>query len=127
VKYFFDNCICYKYAAMLRAIDVDVIALRDQFQQDISDTDLLSQLKGSGYVFVTADRRQARRRQEARAIIDAGLTAVFFEPFWSKMKLWPAAAWLVAKWEAIDSFSRNAKTGTCAEFNHNGKFALFQP
>jgi len=127
VKYFLDNCICYKYAGMLRAIDVEIVALREHFPENIADVELLAKLKDSGYVFITADRRQQTRRQEARAIVDAGLTAVFFGPFWSKMKMWPAAAWLVNKWDAIDSFARNAKVGTCAEFNHNGKFSLFQP
>jgi hypothetical protein len=112
---------------MLRALDVDVIALRDEFPENISDIELLGRLKDTGYVFITADRRQQTRRQEARAIVDAGLTAIFFGPFWSKMRMWPAAAWLVNKWDAIDSFARNAKVGTCAEFNHNGKFSLFQP
>jgi len=64
---------------------------------------------------------------QATLAAGAGLTAVFFGPFWSKMKMWPAAAWIVNKWDAIDSFARNAKVGACAEFNHNGKFSLFQP
>ena len=44
MKYFFDNCICPKYAQMLRALDVDVTALRELFPQDIKDVDLLSEL-----------------------------------------------------------------------------------
>ena len=76
MKYLFDNCISYRYAKMLSALDVDVIALRDQFLQDIKDVDLFAELKDSHRVFVSCDRNQRTSEREALAIRDAGLTSL---------------------------------------------------
>ena len=40
MKYLLDNNISYRYAAMLRALDLDIEALRERFPQDIRDVDL---------------------------------------------------------------------------------------
>jgi hypothetical protein len=121
VKYFFDNPISAKYAHMLAALEVDAVALRDEFPADMDDVTLLGKPRGREVVFVTADRRIRRRQSEARALRECGVTALFFGPFWAKMGFWQQAAWLVAKWPLLDGFARGAARGTCAEVKQNGK------
>jgi hypothetical protein len=125
VKYFFDNCISYRYALMLRALDVDAVALKEQFSEDIKDLALFPRLRGTGVVFITSDTSQSTRLQEARALREAGVTALFLGPFWGKMTFWPQAIWIVSKWERLDGFARNVTPGTCAEIRQNGAALVF--
>jgi hypothetical protein len=125
VKYFFDNCISYRFADMLSALGVDAVALRSQFSPDIEDVDFLAQLTGTGMVLMTADISQATRVQEARALKEAGVTTLFLGPFWSKLKFWDQAVWLVRRWPRIDGFASNVTKGTCAEIKQNGTALVF--
>jgi PIN like domain len=125
VKYFFDNSISYRYANMLKALDVDVVALRELFSQSIKDPDLFRKLHGSDVVYVAADRKQTTRIAEARALKDAGITALFMGPFWDRMVLWQQATWLISRWPIIDGFAAGVAKGTCAELRQSGKAMVF--
>jgi len=121
VKYFFDNCISFRFARMLAALDIEATALRDRYPQNISDIALFEKLRESEEVFVTSDRSQLTRIQEARALKEAGVTAIFFGPYWSKMDQWQQAKWIITRREIIDGFVRGVTRGTCAEIKQNGK------
>jgi hypothetical protein len=126
--YFFDNCISYRYAEMLRALEVETIALRERFPENFSDVDLFAALGGIPHlVFITCDTSQSTRRQEARALQEARITALFLGPFWGKMLFWPQAVWLVTKWQRIDGFASNVTPGTCADIKQNGAAMVFPP
>ena len=125
MKYFFDNCLSYRYVDMLRALDVDAVALRFQFSESIKDVELFERIKGSDSVFVSCDQRQTTRELEAKGLKECGLTAIYFGPFWSKMTFWPQAAWLVHNWPKIDGFASNVVQGTFAEIKRNGKAMVF--
>jgi hypothetical protein len=125
VNYFFDNCISFRFARMLSALDVDAVALRDEFEQGIDDPELFARLAGRELVFVTTDRHQTTRRQEAEALKDCGVPAIFFGPFWARMQFWDQAAWLVTKWPEIDAFCASVAAGTCAEVKQNGTFMVY--
>ena len=43
MKYFFDNNISFRYTNMLKALDVDAVALREEFSQSIQDPELFAQ------------------------------------------------------------------------------------
>jgi len=120
LTYFFDNCLSYKFANMLKALDVDAIALRERYAENISDVDLFTALRGSGVVFITADASQTTRIQEATALREAGITALFLGKFWSKMTFWNQAIWTIRKWDRIEGFAANVTTGICAEIKQNG-------
>ena len=92
MKYIFDNCISFRYAAMLSALNEDVVALRDLCDVDISDVELFAFLKDKGRVFVTIDDRQKTRHRESRALREAGLTALWLGPFWDRKKFWDQCA-----------------------------------
>jgi hypothetical protein len=121
VKYFFDNCISYRYAEMLEALGVEAVALREQFSEHIQDPALFESLKGTGVVFVSSDTSQTTRSHEARALREAGITAIFFGPFWGKMQFWDQAVWLMRRWPLIDGFCCGVDLGTCAEIKQNGR------
>lgn len=126
MKYFFDNCISPKLAEMLRALGEDVTALKDQYPPDIDDVSLFKNLKGQQLVFVSTDIKQLTRSSEARALKQAGNTALYFGPFFLKKKFWEQAAWIVQQWKTIDGFARGAETGTCAEIKHNGRASIYR-
>lgn len=110
---------------MLRALGEDVVALRDAFPQDIDDISLFSQLRGPNLVFVSTDTSQMTREQEARALRQARITALFLGPFFSKMQLWPKAVWLITKWPKLRQFAESVNQGSCAEIKQNGAGAFF--
>lgn len=109
---------------MLAALErFEAVALRDKYPDeiDIDDITRFSRLKGSGYVFVTCDGRQTTREQEAQGLKEAGLTAIWFGPFWSKKGFWDQARWIINRWEKIDGYVKGVSTGTCSEVKENGK------
>ena len=106
---------------MLSALGVDAVALRDEFPEDTKDVPLFQALSGRDLVFVSEDRSQLTRIAEARELKKAGITAIYFEPFWNKLQLWPQAAWLVKHWPPIDSFASIVERGTCASVKARGK------
>ena len=125
MKYFFDNCISYRYVDMLKALDVDAIALRSQFAESIKDVDLFEQLRGSASVFISCDLSQRSSHLEAKALKESGVTALYFGPFWQKMSFWEQAAWLVAHWVRIDNLASGVVQGSFAEIKRNGKATFF--
>jgi len=122
VKYFFDNNISPRYAAMLRALDVDVTALRELFPPDIKDIDFLSQL--TECILITGDQRLLTRKVEAAALRQSGISALFLARFWTKMTFWDQARWLVTRWPDIDRFASHTSMGAYAEVQQGGAIRL---
>lgn len=125
MKYFFDNCISYKLANMLAAIDVEATSLREHFAESIKDVALFEKLTGSDAVFVSCDLSQTTRTLEAKALKKCGVTAIYFGPFWGKLLFWQQAVWLIGKWPRIDGFASGIAPGTFAEIKQNGKAVPF--
>jgi len=127
VTYFFDNCISYRFAGMLAALDVDAVALRHQFSESIRDVALFEGLSGSDVVFVSCDFSQTTKDEELQALRRCGITAIYFGPFFGKLKFWPQAVWLVQRWPKIDGFAGGVAPGTFAEIKQNGRAMPFLP
>ncbi len=106
---------------MLDALGVEVVALRDELEENTPDIEILEKLQERDVVFVTADRHQLTRQHEAMALKQSNVTAIFFGPFWANMKFWQQAAWLVNRWERIEGFLDGVEAGTIAEIRQNGK------
>ena len=126
MKYFFDNSISYRFAEMLRALGVDAVALRHEHPEDTKDVSLFDHLRGRNMVFITTDRHQLTREHEARALKQAGVTSLFFGPFFQRKRFWDQAIWIVSRWPLIDGFANGVAPGTCAEIKHNGKALVYQ-
>jgi hypothetical protein len=124
VRYFLDNCLSHRYAAMLRALNVDIVALREELTPDTPDVRVFQHLATSDRVFITADRRQLVRVAEATELRSAGISAIYFSKFWGTYDLWGQAAWLVSRWPLIDQTQSGLAKGSVVELKHNGKSLL---
>lgn len=106
-------------------MEVDAVHLRDVFPANIDDVEFLPALKGNYDVYITYDHRQRTRLAEARAIKEAGVTALWLGPFWGKKIDWEQAKWLISRWPSIHAFASSVVPGTCAEIKENGKVRVF--
>lgn len=106
---------------MLRALDVEAVALREQFPESTDDIVFIEQLSQKEVVYLTADRKIKTRQIEAQTLKLARVTSLFPGPFWSKKNFWQQAAWLIAKWPSIEGFVESVTRGTTAEIKQNGK------
>ncbi|MFT5326790.1 MAG: hypothetical protein ACI8P0_004673 [Planctomycetaceae bacterium] len=125
MTFFFDNNISFRYADMLKALDVNVVALREVFPQNIKDDELLKKLASSHYVFVSGDRAMRTSTIEAPILKAARITSLYFAPFWGKLQKWDQAAWLIRRWPTIENFTQGAERGTCATVQQNGRSVPF--
>jgi hypothetical protein len=128
VKYFFDNDISPRFATMLRALDVDIVALRELYTADTKDPQFLGELKRKHGVdvFISNDTSQRTNPVEAKLLIESGVTSLYFNPFWSKKKFWDQAKWLITRWEKIEGFVRGATAGTCADLQESGRSRIYR-
>ena len=92
----------------------------------MKDVPLFEALRGSGIVFVSNDASQLTREREARALKEAGVTALYIGPFWGSMTFWDQATWLLRRWQKIDEFANAMPLGTCAEIKQNGKAMIIK-
>lgn len=124
---FFDNCISYRFAAMLTALGIDAVALRHHFSESTRDVVLFESLVGRDVAFVSCDYSQTTSADERDALKLCGITAIYFDPFFGKLRFWSQAAWLVRSWPAIDGFASGVARGTFAEVKQNGRAMPFTP
>lgn len=110
---------------MLDALGVKAVALRDEYPADTTDIRLFEELGGRNVVFISTDTSQMSREHEARALKEAGNTALYFGPFFQRMQFWDQAVWLLKRWKTIDGFVKGVAPGTCAEIKQNGKATVY--
>ena len=110
---------------MLKALDVDVVALREIFSPDTKDHELLKKLSNSDYIFVSGDRAMRTSAIEAPILKAAKITSLYFGPFWGKLQMWDQATWLIRRWQTIENFVQGAERGTCATVKQNGRSVPF--
>ncbi len=125
MRYLFDNCISFRFANMLAALEVEAVALRESFDESVEDTVFLASIKGKHDVYITYDHKQKSRRSESLAIKEAGVTALWLGPFWGKKTFWDQAKWIITGWEKVDAFAGSVVPGTCAEIRENGRAMVF--
>jgi PIN domain-containing protein len=126
VTYLFDNDLSFRFAHMLAALGVDVLAVRDvgDLGEGTFDIKILQWLEGRDRLFVTADKHIRSRPAETGALKETGVTALFIERFWAKLDFWQQAAWLVGRWPQIGQFASSASTGTCATIQQRDRIRL---
>jgi len=112
---------------MLRALDVEAIALQDKYPGNTDDSVFLADLKNGAFdVFISNNTEQRRIPHERRLLKESGIISLYFNPFWSKMLLWEQATWIVTKWPKIEGFCEGTAKGTCADLQANGTARYFQ-
>jgi PIN domain-containing protein len=126
VTYLFDNNLSFRFAYMLQALGVDVVAVRDvpTLGESSKDPEILAWLEGRECIFLTGDQRIRTRPLEVAALRQHHFTALFKDRFWAKLTFWPQAAWLVAHWPQIEQFSMDALPGACAVLQQRGRIRL---
>lgn len=124
MRFFFDNNFSIRLVRMLQALDVDAVALRDCFPQSIDDEDYLPRLANTGFILVTCDRHIRTRKAQARALRQAGVAALFFNPFFQKKDRWGQAYWLVKNWPRIEEHARRLSSGGYAQVPERGPIRL---
>jgi PIN domain-containing protein len=98
--YFLDNCISYRYAAMLHALEMgEVTSLRQHYPENTKDPVWLPDLGKKGWTLISVDHAQRKTPAERKAIVASGamafylaksfLSLVFEEQAWRLVKLWP--------------------------------------
>ena len=127
MKYFVDNDISPRFAKMLVSLGVEIVALRDCIPSDTQDCDFLADLKKvhGADVFISNNTAQRTNPIESRLLKQSGVTSLYFMPFWSKLKFWPQAQWLLNHWEMLDGFAAGAAAGTCADIQSNRRCRTF--
>lgn len=121
MTYLFDNNFSVKLVRMLRALDVDAVALRECFPADVPDTEYLSHLASTGCILLTCDRHIRTRKAEVKALRQSGVSALFFNAFFAKKALWDQAHWLIKNWPRIEEHCRAAPGGSYAEVRERGQ------
>ena len=92
-----------------RAVDVIVsldghqcIALRDKFSPDISDVELYTALaKEGGWVVISKDLANARRKPERAAILRSKVIAIYLARSIQKQSIREQAATILWQWDLI--------------------------
>jgi predicted nuclease of predicted toxin-antitoxin system len=126
VSYLFDNNISFRFAQMLAALGVDVLAVRHvpALGEDAGDMEILRWLRGRECVLISGDRHIRSRPLEVTALRESRVTALFLDRFWSKQSFWQQAAWLVARWPLIEQFASSALPATCGVIQQRGRIRL---
>jgi hypothetical protein len=126
VIYLLDNSISFRFAHMLVALGVDVLAVRDveELGAGAGDVEIVQWLRGRERTFITADKHIRTRPAEIAALKESRVTALFLERFWSKLEFWPQAAWLITRWPEIDRWASSVPAGSCAAVQQRGRIQL---
>ena len=128
MRFFIDNCLSPKYAAILGGLDQgEVVALRDHFPQNTTDTTWIAEVGARGWVVVTVDRKQLSNAAERRAMKDAGVVAFFLAKSFSTMKFDDQVWRLVKHWPSIVAAARAAARSSCYSVSVNGKIGKIEP
>lgn len=115
MKFFIDNCLSPKYAAILGALDHhgEVTSLRANFPPDTPDVVWIKELGAKGWVLITKDRSQMSNPPERAALKSAGVIAFFLAHAFDHFLL-DDQAWRVLRfWPAIAARAKKAKKGDC--------------
>lgn len=111
---------------MLRALGVDIIALKERYPADTKDLVFLRDFKnGDIDVFISNNTAQRTNPIEATLLKEANVTSIYFRPFWSKLVFWEQAKWLIWRWPMIDGFVGGVAKGTCADVQQNGRATVY--
>ena len=111
-----DNNVSPRIARALNALftpEHQVIALRDRFAAETSDTEWISALSGAGrWVVISGDRRITKNKAEYRAFRNSRLIGFFLAPGLYKAKVIKQAERILALWERIESLGATVEGGS---------------
>ncbi len=127
MRFVLDHNMSPKFAEALRALDRDVIALRENWAQNTPDVDWLRDIGAEGWALVTVDKRIRTRPQEQLVFMQTGVTGFFLGRFWPKMQFWDQATWLIRYWPRFEAFAESLGKPACLAVRQNGKMDFLAP
>lgn len=124
MKFFFDNCISPKLARAIHELakpEHEVVALRDKFSADVTDTVWIPELAGEGdWVIVSGDLRIRTRPQERELWKAARLSTFFMAKNYVRLDAWEQVRWMVDKWPLIVDSAQRFAAGSAFEVPQRG-------
>ncbi len=130
MKYFLDNCLSPKYAAMLTALSepgTDVVALRHYYPVNEKDKEWIPEVGTNGWILITKDRKQRSKPEERRALVENSVTAFYLAKSFDSQPLMEVAWRLVKYWTKITMMAEAAKKGTLFLVDINGGIGILLP
>jgi hypothetical protein len=121
VRFFLDNNLSPKLAAVLRALDHDVIHLRERFPENADDVDWIPRVAAEGWIVVTLDHAIRSRPHEREAWRASRATIFFLPKGVLDLRLHEQAAWIINAWEGIAKAAVKARPGQCFLLQMNRK------
>lgn len=110
MKFFLDNNMPSKLAAVLRAMELEVVHLREHYGRgDIADEQWMTEVAKLGWPALTYDRKIAAKPSERDALRSAGLIIVFVKPavlHWPEKK---QVAFFIEHWDAMTDVVEKAR------------------
>ena len=128
MRFFFDNNIAPVIARSLHELSKDdghrVVHLREKFAVDTPDIIWIGSLATEKWwTVVSGDIQMSRKKHEAKAWQDSGLTVFFLAKGWNNLKFWDKA-WRIVRWwpSIIEYVEADNKGAFIVSSNFNGKF-----
>lgn len=121
MTYFFDNNLSQVLVVILRALEADVLHLRDEFPPNTLDEDWIPTAGERGWMVVTADEGLYRNRLQREALRQNHVSVLFLPDGFLKKGRWEQAAWIVARWPKIDAQVQALVRPCLVRVTDNGK------
>ena len=130
MKYFLDNCLSPKYAAMLTAVsatDTVVMALRQEYEESTPDEEWIPKLGANGWVLISKDREQRKKPELRKALAQNRVTAFYLAKSFDHQPLMEVAWRLVKYWSKITHMGQNSRKGSQFLVDINGGVEVLPP
>lgn len=112
MKFFLDNNMPLKLAAVLRAMDLEVVHLRDHYGRgDITDEQWMLDIAKVGWPALTYDRKIAAKPSERDALKAAGLTIIFVKQSVLHLPEKQQVSFFIGHWDAMVEVVSLARPG----------------
>ncbi|MBA8901244.1 hypothetical protein [Phyllobacterium sp. P30BS-XVII] len=119
MKVLFDHNLPPRLARGLQILlgeQYKIVALRDRFEPNIKDIDLIKALGAQGgWVLISADRRITRNKAEKSAFQSSRIIGMFLSQGLYKAPMLKQAERLIALWPVIETTASTMKGGSMFE------------
>lgn len=117
MRFFLDNSISPKLEAVLRALDVDAVHVKnvDGLARSAPDTVWIPVVAKNGWVAIGGDVRILRRPVERACVLDHGLIYFAFSSGFAEQQQWPQVLAVVKAWPRIEELAARARPQDCFE------------
>lgn len=118
MKFFFDHCVCYRYAHSIRPLTKwdgnDAFALIDLLSPDATDEEWMTYLAQSGDLWgvITQDLGDPAHPAKISELVSQKIIVFILHRTWMRHNFWLQAYRLVQWWPQIQMDAKKANPGT---------------